>query len=109
MNCTWGYTWHGRYLYHSWFFWLLVIVTLVTALVCLWSYLHRKQQPSCPCCHSQVDEVYMRCPECGEGLKSHCPGCHHIVNNSWQCCPNCKKTLQPEMEKEPPTAGTLPA
>ena len=92
MGCTWGYTWHGRYFYHSWLFWLILLVLVLAAAVFLLPKL-RIGQKKCPNCDSPVQDVYLRCPDCGHGLKSHCPGCSHIVENSWQFCPHCKQPL----------------
>lgn len=93
MNCTWGYTWYGRYLYHNWLFWLLVIVAASVLSVFLLNQLRSVRQKRCPGCNNPVEPVYLRCPECGRELKSHCPGCHHIVDKSWQFCPHCKQAL----------------
>jgi len=109
MHCIWGFIWHGRSLYHNWLFWLLVIATAAIALVFLLYHLRKKQQLTCPGCHSPVEPVYLRCPECGQALKSHCSGCHHIVDTGWQCCPHCKEALQSEAERKPSKAGVLPA
>ena len=90
MYCSWGYTWHGRYFYHSWIFWLLMILMITTGIVLFICRKKRVEQMECPSCRNPVQEVYMRCPDCGQELKSHCPGCNRIVDNSWQCCPYCK-------------------
>jgi predicted amidophosphoribosyltransferase len=99
---------HGRYLYYSWLFWLLVVAAAVT-LVWLLNHMRKARQFRCPGCHTRVEQVYLRCPECGHGLKSHCPGCSRIVNNSWRFCPHCKKELHPEVEKKSTGADSLSA
>lgn len=109
MNCTWGYTWHGLYLYHSWLFWLLVITVVAIALVFLLNHLRKRRQLRCSGCHCPVEAVYLRCPECGQELKSHCPGCSHIVDSSWQFCPHCKESLQSGANKKPTGADVLSA
>ena len=93
MSCTWGYIWHGRYFYHSWLLWLLLFV--VGAGTTVFFLLKNRHQKKCPGCSTPVDETYLRCPGCGQGLKSHCPGCCRIVEDVWQVCPYCKMALQP--------------
>lgn len=105
MYCSWGYSWHGRYFYHSWLFWLLLIVAGLATLFFLLNRARKKQQLQCPCCNNPVEDVYLRCPDCGHELKSHCPHCSHIVENSWQCCPHCKEALHSGTPDKPTTAG----
>lgn len=104
MNCIWGVTWHSRYLYHSWLFWLLATALVSVTLAFLFNHWRRKQQPTCSECQSPVEAVYLRCPECGQELKTHCPRCHHIVDSKRQCCPHCKEALHPEAKEETPGA-----
>ncbi len=92
MNCAWGYTWHGRYFYHSWLLWIFLLTGIAVAVIFL---LRKKQQKKCPGCDATVEEAYLRCPECGQELKIHCPGCYRIVENSWRTCPYCTVPLKP--------------
>jgi predicted amidophosphoribosyltransferase len=105
MNCSWGFSWHGRYFFHSWLFWLLLILVVTATLVFLLNRPRKKQQLKCPGCNNPVEEVYLRCPDCGRELKSHCPGCSRIVDNDWQFCPHCKEMLHSGASEEPTTAG----
>ncbi|MBW1751145.1 MAG: zinc ribbon domain-containing protein [Deltaproteobacteria bacterium] len=104
MYCSWGYTWHGRYFYHSWLFWLLLMMTITAGVILLLIHRQKVRQRKCPSCNNPVQEVYLRCPDCGQGLKSHCPHCSHIVENSWQFCPHCKKALHSGTPEKPTTA-----
>jgi predicted amidophosphoribosyltransferase len=108
MNCIWRYTWYDHFLSHGWLFWLLVVAAVAVTLFFLLNRRQKKQQLRCSGCNSLVEAVYLRCPECGQELKSHCPGCSHIVENSWQFCPYCKETLQsgtacPDWKRDAPT------
>jgi len=109
MNCAWRSTWQSYYFFHSWLFWLFLILTITAALIFLLNHLRIKQQMKCPGCNSLVQEVYLRCPDCGQGLKSHCPSCSRIVENSWQFCPHCQEALHHGGSNKPTKAGMGPA
>jgi predicted amidophosphoribosyltransferase len=94
MYCSWGYTWHGYYFYHSWLFWFVLSAGLFTAGLYL---ILRKQQPKkCPTCDSPVENTYLQCPGCGHSLKTHCPDCYRVVDRLWKVCPYCEKALHCE-------------
>ncbi|WP_157471680.1 double zinc ribbon domain-containing protein [Desulfuromonas sp. DDH964] len=60
---------------------------------------------ACPRCGGSVQEVYFRCPHCGDTLKSNCPGCSRVVDQAWDYCPFCNAALKAEV-KQPITTMT---
>jgi len=105
MACIWGYSWPDQYFYHSWLLWLFLILAITATVVFLVNRLRQTQRLQCPHCTSPVQEAYLRCPNCGQGLKSHCPRCSRIVETSWQFCPHCKGELRSSGGPEESAAG----
>ena len=94
MSCLWRNGWHtSRFLYFSPVFWLLLVSALIIMIALLLRG-HTREKRQCPQCGGTVEDAYLRCPECGHGLKSHCPRCNRIVETSWQFCPHCRASLQ---------------
>ena len=106
MWCSNGYSWHGAYFYHSWIFWLILLLILPVAGIALYRYRCTRQK-KCPNCRAPVEEAFLRCPECGHGLKMHCPHCSRIVETRWQYCPFCNGALHGVADTET-AAGTAP-
>ncbi len=100
MNCNWSTIWPGLYLHHSWTVRIMLVLLLAGAAFLLHAWWQKRQQKTCPGCNNPVQEAYLRCPQCGKGLKSHCSSCNRIVETSWQFCPHCQASL---------TGGTPPS
>ncbi len=83
---------HG---YWGWSLFLAALLVLAGLGALIWFLIHRRG-PRCPACRTRVEEVYLRCPECGHTLKEHCPHCHHLVNTEWKYCPCCRHEQQEE-------------
>lgn len=47
----------------------------------------------CPSCCANVNETYLRCPECNYKLRSNCPSCSKIIKTDWVVCPYCETKL----------------
>ncbi len=48
----------------------------------------------CPSCSTNIEETYLRCPECNYILKSNCPSCGKIIKTDWAVCPYCETKLK---------------
>jgi hypothetical protein len=82
------------------FWWLpgIGVVLLILGLVIIGLLVRNTRRPkvndaSCPNCSGGIQNVFFRCPHCGETLKSNCPGCSRVVESGWVCCPHCAETL----------------
>ena len=111
MNCAWENTWYGSVIHHNWFSGSLIL--LLAAVATAWFLLflqkkQKKQKKTCPACSSPVEDVFLRCPDCGHALKGHCPHCSRIVETGWQFCPHCKEELT-SVSVSKPTTGISPA
>ncbi len=48
----------------------------------------------CPSCRANIEETYLRCPECNYKIKSNCPSCDKIIKTDWVVCPYCETKLK---------------
>jgi DNA-directed RNA polymerase subunit RPC12/RpoP len=111
MNCDAAYYGFGNY-WH----WGNLILTILIIAVIVWviyhltanlSYRHpngssffnnfvsvNKKDARCPKCSGEIEESFLRCPECNYKLKDNCPSCGKIVKTSWNVCPYCETKLK---------------
>lgn len=54
----------------------------------------------CPKCSCSVQESFLFCPECGEGLKNACVHCKKDSFQSYKLCPFCGKDKHVILEKK---------
>ncbi|MAT59430.1 MAG: hypothetical protein CMF23_15775 [Ignavibacteriae bacterium] len=53
-----------------------------------------KKEDRCPSCRGDIEESFLRCPECNFKLKDNCPSCGKIVKSRWSVCPYCETNLK---------------
>ena len=103
-----GPGWSGGWFFSGWIVPGLLLLTLLGGAVWL---LSRRIPASglaskaCPRCGGSVQEVYFRCPLCGDALKRNCPACSRVVDQGWDFCPFCSEALKAEA-KQPTTTMT---
>jgi len=111
MGCNGWYFGYGNY----WHWGNFAIIILILALI-VWviyrlttnnlsyktvnganpvnNFVNINKNLQCPNCKAEIEQSYLRCPECNYKLKDNCPTCGKIVKTSWSVCPYCETNLK---------------
>ncbi|NOY13081.1 MAG: zinc ribbon domain-containing protein, partial [Deltaproteobacteria bacterium] len=87
----------------------LFLLAVISGAGWLWSRRNASREPAggtCSRCGGKVQEVYFRCPHCGDTLKHNCPGCSRVVDQNWDFCPYCRTALKAAAEQPVTTVET---
>ena len=66
--------------------------------------LHRLGYFLCPHCEHEVENDFLRCPNCQRKLKDPCPRCSRPLDPDWTVCPYCEMDLSAGVAAEPEPA-----
>jgi uncharacterized membrane protein len=101
--------WSGGWLFGGWIVpgaFLLILLAGAVWWLSRGTPAKAQATEACPNCSGPVQQVYFRCPHCGDALKGHCPGCSRVVERAWDFCPYCRAALKADRVRPTTTITT---